>query len=81
MVRDLKFQFPEHPRPNIPTRTYILRVQILEGVEFPEREKAIIHVGMGPYLMKTSGEYNYDLEEDGISIEKGYIFVIIILIK
>lgn len=47
--KKLKFDTQKNPYPKCPSKTYILRVSILEGIEVPEREKACIHVGMGPY--------------------------------
>lgn len=52
-TKPLKFHFPEDPIPQSSQRTYLLRVDIWEGNELPERKQAIIHVAIGPYIVKT----------------------------
>jgi hypothetical protein len=37
MVSDLKFKFPEFPIPTIASKTYLLRIDVIEGIELPER--------------------------------------------
>jgi len=57
----MKFKFPDLPLPNSEQKSYILRVDLIEGHEFPLRKKAYIHVMMGPYQL-VSKECTY---EDG----------------
>ena len=52
-VFKLSFKFPKNPYPNSPTKTYLLRVDIFEGVEMPPRNKGTIHILCGPYIMQT----------------------------
>lgn len=59
-IKDLKFKFPHNPYPNNPQKTYTLRVEVLEGIELPQRKSAIIHAQMGPYLLKTTEKYDHD---------------------
>ena len=58
-VKDLKFKFPEFPIPTIPSKTYLLRVDLIDGIELPKRSKAITHICMGPYTL-TSKSVNID---------------------
>lgn len=53
-TKDLNFKFPLDPIPQSPQRTYLLRVDILEGHELPDKERAIVHVAIGPYMIKTA---------------------------
>lgn len=50
----LKFKFPENPLPSTPVRSYLLRLDILEGHELPVREFGMVHAMMGPYLLTSN---------------------------
>ena len=49
--KKLKYQFPQNPAPVCEEKSYILRVDLIEAHELPQRDKAYIHVLMGPYLL------------------------------
>ena len=50
-TKDLKFKFPENPQPQSEQKSYLLRVDIFEGHELPARDRAIVHVIIGPYML------------------------------
>lgn len=39
---DLKFKFPDNAMPNPEEKSYVLRVDLLEGHEFPTRKQIIV---------------------------------------
>lgn len=47
--KQLKYTFPHNPRPVCEQKSYVLRVDLIEGHEFPKRDDVYIHVMMGPY--------------------------------
>jgi hypothetical protein len=53
MRKKLHFHFPEKPIPTAPQKQYVLRVDLFEGLELPQREFCIIHVLVGPYLVHS----------------------------
>ena len=52
-VTNLKFSFPENPEPTSQQKTYLLRIDVLEATELPQRKNAIFHFQIGPYLLRT----------------------------
>ena len=52
-TKSLNFKFPYEPMPSSPQRSYLLRVDAIEANELPQRGQAIVHVAIGPYLIKS----------------------------
>jgi len=52
-ITNLNFKFPDNPEPVSAERTYILRVDLYEAQEVPDREMCIISITCGPYLIKS----------------------------
>mmetsp|Transcript_31029 Transcript_31029/g.28217 ORF Transcript_31029/g.28217 Transcript_31029/m.28217 type:complete len:446 (+) Transcript_31029:579-1916(+) len=52
-VSDIKISFPDNPKPNAPSKTYLFRVDIIGANDLPPRENCIVSVSIGPYLLKS----------------------------
>ncbi len=52
-TKDLKFSFPSHPSPSVVEKAYRLKIALYEGVELPDFDTFCIHVGVGPYEIKS----------------------------
>jgi len=53
-ITNLNFSFPKNPEPVSSERTYVLRVDLYEAQEIPDREMCIITICIGPYLIKST---------------------------
>lgn len=45
------YSFPSNPEPVVETKSYVLRVDLFQIFEVPQRDRAFVTVQMGPYLL------------------------------
>jgi len=50
----MRYRLPEMVIPNPLSKVYTLRVDIFEGSVLPTNSKGILHLGIGPYLIKSA---------------------------